>query len=337
MKILVTGGAGFIGSSLIRNAIKRGHQVVNLDKLTYSSCLENVIDVEKSPNYVFERADICDRVAIDKILESHLPDVIMHLAAESHVDRSITDPSNFIETNIYGTYTLLEAALAYWKTCGERQNFLFHHISTDEVYGSLGKSGLFDEETSYSPNSPYSASKAASDHLVSAWHKTYELPTVITNCSNNYGPFQFPEKLIPMVILNALEGKTIPVYGDGQNVRDWLYVDDHVEALLLVCEKGIPGRRYNIGGNTQRSNIDLIRSICAILDERRPEKAPHEKLLVFVDDRPGHDYRYAIDATRIRDELGWEPKVRLEDGLSLTVDWYLDNARRWRQNKALML
>jgi dTDP-glucose 4,6-dehydratase len=267
---------------------------------------------------------------MDRVLEAHEPDAIMHLAAESHVDRSIDGPGTFIETNVNGTYTLLEAARAYWMRAGRPDWFRFHHISTDEVYGSLGESGLFTEETPYAPNSPYSASKAASDHLVRAWHETYGLPVVLTNCSNNYGPYHFPEKLIPVVILNALTGKSIPVYGRGENVRDWLYVEDHADALLLVLEKGAVGRSYNIGGNNERRNIDLVRTICGLLDERRPEGAPHDRLIEFVEDRPGHDLRYAIDAARIRKELGWTPSVTVEEGLARTVDWYLENEDWWR-------
>lgn len=330
MKLLVTGGAGFIGSAVVRLAVARGHAVVNVDKLTYAACLDNVSLVSDAPLYAFEHADICDRAAMDAILARHKPDAIMHLAAESHVDRSIDGPGDFIDTNITGTYTLLEAARAYWAAQGKPEGFRFHHISTDEVYGTLGAEGLFTEDTPYAPNSPYSASKAASDHLVRAWHETYGLPVVLTNCSNNYGPFHFPEKLIPVVILNALAGKPIPVYGKGENVRDWLFVEDHADALLLVCEKGALGRSYNIGGNNERRNIDLVTTICALLDERHPEGAPHADLITYVTDRPGHDLRYAIDATRIRDELGWQPSVTVEEGLAQTVDWYLANEDWWR-------
>jgi dTDP-glucose 4,6-dehydratase len=330
MKILVTGGAGFIGSAVVRLAVARGHHVVNLDALTYAACLDNLASVAGSPLYAFERADIRDRAALDRLFAAHRPDAVMHLAAESHVDRSIDGPGAFIETNINGTYNMLEAARAYWVRAGKPEAFRFHHISTDEVYGSLGATGKFTEETPYAPNSPYSASKAASDHLVRAWHETYGLPTVMTNCSNNYGPYHFPEKLIPVVILNALAGQPIPVYGQGSNVRDWLYVEDHADALLMVLDKGRIGRSYNIGGENEARNIDLVRMICAILDRERPEAAPHDRLISFVADRPGHDARYAIDPTRIREELGWRPSVTLEEGLEKTVRWYLDNEAWWR-------
>ena len=330
MKILVTGGAGFIGSAVVRLAVRRGHEVVSLDALTYAANLENVASVSNSPLYAFEQADLRDRAALDRVLATHKPDAIMHLAAESHVDRSIDGPGDFIETNITGTYNLLEAARAYWTAEGRPEGFRFHHISTDEVFGSLGETGQFTEDTPYDPRSPYSASKAASDHLVRAWHETYGLPVVLTNCSNNYGPFHFPEKLVPVVILNALHGRPIPVYGDGGNVRDWLYVEDHADALLLVLEKGELGRSYNIGGENEAKNIDLVRTICAHMDRLRPENAPHDKLITFVTDRPGHDRRYAIDPTRIREELGWRPSVTVEEGLARTVEWYLDNQDWWQ-------
>ena len=330
MKILVTGGAGFIGSAVVRAAIARGHSNVNLDALTYAACLANVASVDNAPGYVFEKADIRDRAALDRILATHDPDAVMHLAAESHVDRSIDGPSDFIETNVTGTFTLLESVRAWWIAKGKPESFRFHHISTDEVFGSLGATGKFTEDTPYDPRSPYSASKAASDHLVRAWHETYGLPVVLTNCSNNYGPFHFPEKLIPVVILNALAGKAIPVYGKGENVRDWLYVEDHADALLTVLEKGPIGRSYNIGGENEARNIDIVRLICALLDEMRPQGAPHDRLITFVTDRPGHDLRYAIDPTRIRSELGWRPSVTLEEGLRRTVRWYLDNEAWWR-------
>ncbi|QXT40400.1 dTDP-glucose 4,6-dehydratase [Gymnodinialimonas ceratoperidinii] len=330
MKILVTGGAGFIGSAVVRLAVSRGHEVINLDALTYAACLENVAPVAESNLYSFEHADICDRAAVDAILERHAPDAILHLAAESHVDRSIDGPAAFIRTNVTGTTTLLDAARAHWEARGRPEEFRFHHVSTDEVYGTLGDTGLFTEETPYAPNSPYSASKAASDHMVRAWHETYGLPVLLTNCSNNYGPYHFPEKLIPVVILKALAGEAIPVYGDGRNIRDWLYVEDHADALLCVLEKGEVGRSYNIGGHNERSNIDLVRTICGLLDARRPENAPHADLITFVADRPGHDLRYAIDASRIERELGWTPSVTVEEGLERTVDWFLQNESWWR-------
>ncbi len=330
MKLLVTGGAGFIGSAVVRLAVARGHGVVNLDALTYAACLDNVAPVAASPLYAFEQADIRDRAALDRVFRDHKPDAVMHLAAESHVDRSIDGPGSFIETNITGTYNMLEAARAYWTGQGKRQGFRFHHISTDEVYGSLGKTGRFTEATSYDPRSPYSASKAASDHLVRAWAHTYGLPVVMSNCSNNYGPYHFPEKLIPVVILNALAGRDIPVYGGGENVRDWLYVDDHADALLTVLEKGAVGRSYNIGGENEARNIDIVEKICAILDERRPKNRPYSGQITFVTDRPGHDLRYAIDPARIATELGWRPSVTLDEGLEKTVQWYLDNEDWWR-------
>jgi dTDP-glucose 4,6-dehydratase len=334
MKILITGGAGFIGSSVVRRAVAQGHDVVNLDALTYAACLENVADVADSPHYAFVHADIRDRAALDAAFADHEPDAVMHLAAESHVDRSIDGPGTFIDTNVTGTYTLLEAARAYWATQGKPEAFRFHHVSTDEVFGTLGAEGLFTEDTPYAPNSPYSASKAASDHLVRAWGETYGLPVVTSNCSNNYGPFHFPEKLIPVVILNALAGKPIPIYGAGLNVRDWLYVEDHADALLMVLTKGEVGRSYNVGGWNEATNLDLVQRICALLDARRPDHAPHVDLVTHVIDRPGHDARYAIDATRIHDELGWKPAVTLDEGLTRTVDWYLDNENWWRPLQA---
>jgi dTDP-glucose 4,6-dehydratase len=330
MKILVTGGAGFIGSAVIRLAIAQGHSVVNLDKLTYAGSLTNVANVADSPLYTFELADICDRPAIDRILSRHLPDAIMHLAAESHVDRSIDGPGAFIQTNINGTYTMLEAARAYWAGQGKPDSFRFHHISTDEVFGSLGSTGKFTEDTPYDPRSPYSASKAASDHLVRAWHETYGLPVVMTNCSNNYGPYHFPEKLIPVVIIKALAGAPIPVYGSGANIRDWLYVEDHADALLTVLTRGANGRSYNIGGENEATNFDLVQKLCATLDVKRPGNKPYAEQIAFVSDRPGHDLRYAIDPSRIRDELGWRPSVTLDEGLEKTVDWFLANEGWWR-------
>ncbi len=330
MKLLVTGGAGFIGSAVVRHAIAAGHEVVNLDALTYAACLANVEQVATSPLYHFEQADIRDRAQLDRILDTHAPDAIMHLAAESHVDRSIDGPGDFIETNITGTYNLLKAARVYWVAQGRPETFRFHHISTDEVFGSLGETGQFTETTPYDPRSPYSASKAASDHLVRAWHETYALPVVLTNCSNNYGPYHFPEKLVPVVILNALHGNPIPIYGKGENVRDWLYVEDHADALLRVLAQGEIGQSYNIGGENEATNIDLVRMICALMDEMRPDAAPHDQLITFVQDRPGHDLRYAIDPTRISTELGWRPSVTLEEGLRRTVAWYLENEAWWR-------
>ena len=330
MKLLVTGGAGFIGSAVVRLAVSRGHEVVNLDALTYAACLENVASVSASPLYTFEQADIRDLPALEAIFQKHQPDAVMHLAAESHVDRSIDGPRAFIETNVMGTYNMLQAARHYWEGRGKPKAFRFHHISTDEVFGSLGATGQFTEETPYDPRSPYSASKASSDHLVRAWNETYGLPVVLTNCSNNYGPFHFPEKLIPVVILSALAGKPIPIYGKGENVRDWLYVEDHADALLLVLEKGALGRSYNIGGENERSNLELVQTICTILDALKPASEPYANLIEFVSDRPGHDLRYAIDPTRIREELGWRPSVTVEEGLEKTVRWYLENEEWWQ-------
>ena len=330
MKLLVTGGAGFIGSAVVRLAVSRGHEVVNLDAMTYAANQANCASVAQSNLYSFEQADIRDRAALDRIFALHKPDAVMHLAAESHVDRSIDGPADFVETNITGTFNLLEAARTHWTRQGKPETFRFHHISTDEVFGSLGPEGLFTEHTPYDPRSPYSASKAASDHLVRAWAETYGLPVVLTNCSNNYGPYHFPEKLIPVTILNALHGKPIPVYGNGENIRDWLYVEDHADALLLVLEKGQLGRSYNIGGENERRNIDLVHTICALLDEMAPKATPYADQITFVTDRPGHDARYAIDPSRIREELGWRPSVTVEEGLRRTVRWYLDNEAWWR-------
>ena len=333
MKLLVTGGAGFIGSAVIRLAIKRGHEILNLDALTYAACLENLSEEESSALYHFKQCDIRDRQAVQEAIDDFRPDIIMHLAAESHVDRSIDGPSDFIETNINGTFNMLEAARKYWEEAGKPEGFRFHHISTDEVYGSLPANPdvKFTEDTPYDPRSPYSASKASSDHLVRAWRETYGLPVVITNCSNNYGPYHFPEKLIPVVILNALAEKPLPIYGDGSNIRDWLYVEDHAEALLLVAERGEVGRSYNIGGDNERTNLELVQAICSVLDRVQPRsEGRYSDLITFVTDRPGHDARYAIDASRIRDELGWRPSVTVEEGLERTVTWYLENEAWWR-------
>ena len=331
MKILVTGGAGFIGSAVVRLAIARGHQVVNVDALTYAACLDNLESLADHPNYAFEQVDIRDRLGLDAVFAKHAPDTVMHLAAESHVDRSIDAPVNFIETNVNGTFNMLEAARSYWQAQGQPHTFRFHHISTDEVFGSLGPTGMFAEDTPYDPRSPYSASKASSDHLVRAWHETYGLPVVLTNCSNNYGPYHFPEKLIPVMILNALACKPLPIYGDGGNIRDWLYVEDHADALLLVLERGALGRSYNIGGENERTNLELVKALCGILDRLRPwDRGSYADLITFVTDRPGHDARYAIDPSRIRDELGWRPSVTVEEGLERTVQWYLDNPDWWQ-------
>ena len=336
MKLLVTGGAGFIGSAVIRRIIRKtSWQVVNLDKLTYAGNLESLAEARDHARHRFHRADICDRAAVDRILADERPEAILHLAAESHVDRSIDGAAPFIQTNMVGTWTLLEAALAYWRGLpADRQaRFRFQHISTDEVFGSLGAEGLFTEDTPYQPNSPYSASKASSDHLVRAWHHTYGLPTLTTNCSNNYGPYHFPEKLIPLMITRALRNEPLPVYGRGENVRDWLHVDDHAEALLTVLELGKAGESYNVGGLTEQRNIDVVRAICALLDELAPDPAgaPRERLIEFVADRPGHDLRYAIDPSKIEREIGWKPRHTFESGLRDTVRWYLDNRGWWQR------
>ena len=331
MIILVTGGAGFIGSAVVRLAIARGHTVVNVDALTYAACLDNLASVAEHTNYAFEQVDIRNRAVLDAVFTKYAPDAVMHLAAESHVDRSIDGPTDFIETNVKGTFNMLEAARSYWQSQGKPESFRFHHISTDEVFGSLGPTGMFTEDTPYDPRSPYSASKASSDHLVRAWRETYGLPVVLTNCSNNYGPYHFPEKLIPVVILNALAGKPLPIYGDGENMRDWLYVEDHADALLLVLEKGTLGRSYNIGGQNERTNLELVKTLCGILDYLHPrDEGSYADLITFVTDRPGHDARYAIDPSRIRNELGWRPSVTVEEGLEKTVQWYLDNENWWR-------
>jgi dTDP-glucose 4,6-dehydratase len=327
-KILVTGGAGFIGSAVIRQFINDTDcSVVNLDKLTYAGNLQSLASISDNPRYHFEQIDICNGGELARVFREQQPDAVMHLAAESHVDRSITGPATFIQTNIVGTYTLLEAARNYWNNLDEQRKsaFRFHHISTDEVYGSLGDTGFFKEDDAYEPNSPYSASKASSDHLVRAWHHTYGLPVVTTNCSNNYGPYHFPEKLIPLVILNAVNGKPLPIYGKGDNIRDWLYVDDHARALRLVLERGKLGETYNIGGWNEKTNLEVVHSICTILDDLHPQGAPHTKLITYVADRPGHDKRYAIDANKIANDLGWKPQENFESGLRKTVEWYLAN------------
>lgn len=335
MKLLVTGGAGFIGSAVVRHIIGNTNDcVVNVDKLTYAGNLESLEAAASSERYSFEQVDICDRLELERVFLEHQPDGVMHLAAESHVDRSIDGPAAFVETNIVGTYTLLEAARSYWNSldADRKDRFRFHHISTDEVYGDLeGPEGLFTEQTAYAPSSPYSASKASSDHLVRAWQRTYGFPTLITNCSNNYGPYHFPEKLIPLVILNALEGKPLPVYGKGEQIRDWLYVEDHARALYKVATQGHVGETYNIGGHNEKQNIDVVQTICALLDELAPTAhTPYSSLITYVPDRPGHDIRYAIDASKIERELGWRPQETFESGIRKTVQWYLVNSE-WCQ------
>ena len=332
MKLIVTGGAGFIGSAVVRRAIGEGRKVVNLDALTYSASLENVASVAGDPGYAFEHADICDAAAVAAAFERHQPDAVMHLAAESHNDRAIDGPLDFVRTNVMGTAVLLEAARRYWSALppGRREAFRFHHVSTDEVFGALGEGGAFSEATPYDPNSPYSASKAGADHLVRAWGRTFGLPVVITNCANNYGPFQFPEKLIPTVVVRALEGKTIPVYGDGRQVRDWLHVDDHAEALLTVLDRGRLGETYCIGGDSTRRNIEIVHMLCEALDRHAPANTPHAEKITFVADRPGHDFRYDVDASKIRDELGWAPRTPVPQGLDETVRWYVENQAWWQ-------
>ncbi|MDM8561422.1 dTDP-glucose 4,6-dehydratase [Thiotrichales bacterium HSG14] len=336
LKLIVTGGAGFIGSAVIRYLINETNTtVINIDKLTYAGNLDSLAPVSNSSRYHFTQTDICDTKALQKVFTQFQPDAVMHLAAESHVDRSIDGPAEFINTNIVGTYTLLETAKNYWQTLDNKakEKFRFHHVSTDEVYGSLGKTGLFTESTSYQPNSPYSASKASSDHLVRAWHHTYKFPVITTNCSNNYGSYQFPEKLIPLIILNALEGKPLPVYGKGENVRDWLYVDDHARALYLVLKQGKLGETYNIGGHNEKTNLEVVQTLCTILDEILPTSPhkPHNQLITFVTDRPGHDLRYAIDANYIQKTLGWLPQETFDTGLRKTVQWYLENREWWQR------
>lgn len=335
MRILVTGGAGFIGSALVRHLIgETGHEVLNLDKLTYAGVLSSLAPIDNSPRYRFVRGDICDADLVGRLLAEFRPQVIAHLAAESHVDRSIDGPGEFIQTNLVGTFTMLQQALGYWQGLDSevKATFRFHHISTDEVFGSLGDDGAFTETTAYDPRSPYSASKAGSDHLVRAWGHTYGLPVLVTNCSNNYGPYHFPEKLIPLIIIRALAGEPLPVYGDGSNVRDWLFVEDHARALRAVFERGVPGETYNVGGNSERRNIDVVKAICATLDRFNPRSdgKAYAEQISFVTDRPGHDHRYAIDASKIRDALGWEPEIRFEQGIERTVRWYLDNREWWQ-------
>ena len=333
LRFLVTGGAGFIGSAVTRRLIaETGHSVCVVDKLTYAGNLASLAPVAADPRFRFEKADIADAERMRAIFAEVDPDIVLHLAAESHVDRSISSSGDFVETNITGTFVMLEATRAYWSglSAEAKEAFRFLHVSTDEVYGSLGDEGLFHETTPYDPSSPYSASKAAADHLASAWQRTYGLPVVISNCSNNYGPFHFPEKLIPLVILNALHGKPLPVYGQGANIRDWLYVEDHAKALVLILTKGRVGEKYNVGGRNERRNIDVVRRICAILDELRPQGAPHERLITYVTDRPGHDARYAIDATKLETELGWRAEETFDTGIARTVRWYLDNEWWWR-------
>lgn len=336
MKVIVTGGAGFIGSAVIRQYIHdTDHEVVNLDALTYAGNLESLAEIDQSPRYTFEHVNICDRESLERVFNQHQPDAVMHLAAESHVDRSIDGPAAFIETNVVGTCNLLDVARQYWTRLSDdrKSRFRFHHVSTDEVYGDLEETGYFTEETPYAPSSPYSASKASSDHLVRAWHRTYGFPVVVTNCSNNYGPYQFPEKLIPLVTLNALEGKPLPIYGKGDQIRDWLHVEDHARALRLVLETGKTGETYNIGGHNEKTNLEVVKTICNLLDRLVPDSPhrPHVSLITYVTDRPGHDLRYAIDADKIAAELGWTPDETFETGIEKTIKWYLDNSE-WCQH-----
>jgi dTDP-glucose 4,6-dehydratase len=333
MRVIVTGGAGFIGSALVRYLVlEKGYEVLNIDALTYAGNLASLRSVEDRDNYRFLHANICDRAAMERAFQEFNPDRVMHLAAESHVDRSIGSAADFVQTNVIGTFILLETARGYWSRMREKEKekFRFLHVSTDEVYGSLGDKGLFEETTPYDPSSPYSASKASSDHLAMAWQRTYGLPVVVSNCSNNYGPYHFPEKLIPLTILNALDGRKLPVYGAGENVRDWLYVDDHARALDIIIERGRLGETYNVGGRNERRNIDVVRRICSVLDEQLPEDSPRERLIAFVTDRPGHDARYAIDASKLESELGWRAQENFESGIVKTVRWYLDNEWWWR-------
>ncbi len=331
MRVLITGGAGFIGSATCRRCVGEGFSVINVDKLTYAANLGSLAAVAQDPRYAFERADICDRVAIGRIFTEHQPDAVLHLAAESHVDRSIGDAAAFIQTNLVGTYQLLEAARQYWArlSLDRQRRFRFIHVSTDEVFGSLGSDGRFREDTPYQPNSPYSASKAGADHLANAWHRTYGLPVIVCNCSNNYGPYQFPEKLIPLTVLNAFDGRSVPVYGDGSNVRDWLYVEDFVDGLIRLLQRGRVGQRYNFGGGSECTNLEVAELICAILDRTAPIERSRNSLITFVPDRPGHDLRYAIDATKARSELDWKPRMDFQTGLERTVGWYLQNRPWW--------
>jgi dTDP-glucose 4,6-dehydratase len=333
MRLLITGGAGFIGSTVVKLAVKKGYEVLNVDSLSYAACLDNLLCVEKHSNYSFEHSDIRDKSEMEKIFKSYQPNFVMHLAAESHVDRSIDSPREFLETNVVGTFNLLQIACSQWIAEGSPSEYRFHHVSTDEVYGTLPNDSniKFTEKTPYDPRSPYSASKASSDHFVNAWHNTYNFPTLITNCSNNYGPYHFPEKLIPLIILNAISGRELPIYGDGMHIRDWLYVEDHAEALIHVLSNGVPGKKYNIGGENERTNLDIVKTLCSILDELKPKQiGSYKDQIIFVKDRPGHDERYAIDPSLIKNELGWSPSTHIEEGLIKTVKWYLDNEKWWK-------